>query len=79
MDIKEFRYPDKDPKYADDRNMDDVYSVLTHRDQLRSSESNRYVINAHEGVFSLSIYPDEVDAYMDILNYIKQRENTKND
>lgn len=77
MDLKEFRYPDADPDYANDPKWDMLFSVLAVKET--TVDAPKYVINAHDGHNSITVYPGEVDRYIEIFEYIKQRENTNND
>lgn len=80
-EIKEFRWPDT----SGDDWPDDVHVLLrTETPTFRTRPAPwgmevEYVLNADEPSAAFKIYPSEVDHYIEIFEYIKQRENTNND
>lgn len=79
---KEFRFPDPDPEYASLEYWDDVYSVLSTGRFYGTSngvpEATRsWVINAHEPSVAFTVYEEEVDHYITILNWIKEQVEEK--
>jgi len=84
MEIQEFRYPDPDPEYAESQQWDNVYSVVRIQEPEGISEGvetwrTRYIVNAHEPAISFMVYTDEIDQYIEIFNWIKQRESVNNE